>query len=75
MTRLACLLLLLVSACYVAPSAPPGQAYPPPGAQCPDIDGDGFCADIDCNDQNNSVYPNAPDTPGDGIDQNCDGYE
>ena len=71
MRRLACLLLL--SACYVAPTAPPPGA---PGAPvpCNDIDGDGYCADVDCNDQNNASYPNAPDPPDDGIDQNCDGY-
>tara|TARA_R110002096_G_scaffold44526_8_gene120205 strand:+ start:9631 stop:11025 length:1395 start_codon:yes stop_codon:yes gene_type:complete len=38
-----------------------------------DIDGDGFSANEgDCNDDNLSIYPGAPD-PCDGIDQNCDG--
>lgn len=76
MSRLALVVGLFVSACYVAPTTPP-PGSPRPGAPqqpCTDIDGDGYCVDIDCNDQNNSVYPNAPDAPGDGIDQNCDGY-
>jgi hypothetical protein len=62
----------------LAPTTPPPGGPPPGGGtqpQCTDIDGDGFCADIDCNDQNNSVYPNAADPPGDGVDQNCDGYQ
>jgi hypothetical protein len=80
MSRLALLLALLLPACYVAPTAtpPPGGAPPmhsPPPGQCADIDGDGFCADIDCNDQNDSVYPGAVDPANDGIDQNCDGYD
>ncbi len=29
----------------------------------------------DCNDGNNTIFPGAPDTPGDGIDQNCDGLQ
>lgn len=29
----------------------------------------------DCNDGNGSIYPGAPDTPGDGIDQDCDGAD
>lgn len=38
-----------------------------------DNDGDGFSpADGDCNDENASVYPGAPD-PCDGVDQDCDG--
>jgi len=38
-----------------------------------DIDGDGFSENEgDCNEDNRSIYPGAPD-PCDGIDQNCDG--
>ena len=71
MSRLA--LLLLVAGCYTAPvNSPPPQQGPPP-QQCRDIDGDGYCADIDCNDNNSAVYPGAPDPPG-GLDENCDGY-
>ena len=38
----------------------------------PDRDGDGVTvADGDCDDTDASVYPGAPDTCGDGIDQDC----
>ncbi len=39
-----------------------------------DVDGDGFEAD-DCDDMDPSVYPSAPEVCGDGIDQNCDGFD
>jgi hypothetical protein len=38
-----------------------------------DLDQDGFTPNTgDCNDDNRSIYPDAPD-PCDGVDQNCDG--
>ena len=37
-----------------------------------DFDADGFKADVDCDDFNNTVYPGAPEIL-DGIDNDCDG--
>jgi len=46
---------------------------------CADADGDGFqdvnCGGTDCNDNNDTIYPGAPDQCGDGVDQNCDGTD
>ena len=41
-----------------------------------DHDRDGYApADGDCDDTDASVYPGAPETAGDGIDQDCDGAD
>jgi hypothetical protein len=40
-----------------------------------DLDGDGFTRDEDCDDTDATVYPGAPETPGDGVDSNCDGND
>lgn len=40
-----------------------------------DRDGDGFTDDVDCNDEDPMVFPGAADTPGDGLDTNCDGFD
>jgi hypothetical protein len=40
---------------------------------CVDADGDGFCADVDCDDHDAAVHPGAAEVCGDGLDNDCDG--
>ena len=46
-----------------------GDGYGDSGAQSPVIPG------TDCNDADGSVYPGATETPGDGIDSDCNGTD
>ena len=43
------------------------------------MDGDGvpsvLCGGTDCDDTDSDVSPNAPDSPYDGVDQDCDGLD
>jgi bacillopeptidase F len=49
--------------------------------QCTDADSDEFYAEAvcgtaqDCNDNNDTIYPDAPEIKHDGIDQDCNGYD
>ncbi len=85
-TAMALLLGLSLSACgdksgdtgtepASEPTAEPGaeMAY---GVPMVDEDGDGYYADEDdCDDSNADIHPGAEETPGDGIDSNCDGED
>lgn len=61
----------IVSDFYVGVTAETSDA----ARDCLDNDGDHFCLPEDCDDNDPSIYPGAPEIPGDGIDQNCDGMD
>jgi putative metal-binding protein/hemolysin type calcium-binding protein len=44
-------------------------------ALVPDVDGDGVSKPTDCNDENPAIRPGAPDTPQNGIDEDCSGAD
>jgi len=54
--------------CRVAPETSGGVCGPP----CVDDDGDGFCADEECDDSADTIHPGAAEICGDGLDQDCD---
>ncbi len=48
-----------------------GDGWP----ECGDGDGDGWLIPDDCDDADPDVHPDATDTPGDGVDQDCTGAD
>jgi len=52
------------------------EAFNQLGGPAPvDADGDGFVAEVDCNDTNPTIYPGAIEVKFDGVDQDCNGYD
>jgi hypothetical protein len=56
-----------------APPAPPGGGGGGSSPSPVDRDGDGVSPPADCMDTNSTVWPGAPEIPGNGIDDDCTG--
>jgi len=70
MKKLFSLLSIIVLAAGVALFSDYAQAGKPV-----DNDGDTYKSNVDCNDNNPTIYPGAPEIECDGIDQDCDGVD
>jgi len=64
-------LALVLTACDPDPSDTGAQDTGPDAVT--DADNDGFSTPQDCDDENAAVHPDAPETCGNGLDDNCDG--
>ncbi|MCA9489444.1 MAG: putative metal-binding motif-containing protein [Myxococcales bacterium] len=45
------------------------------GIAVTDEDGDGYLSDVDCDDTNADIHPDATEIDGDGVDSDCDGED
>lgn len=72
-------MLLGLGACIGGPERRPESVieadYGVPDTGYLDADQDGHRSQLDCDDDNDAVYPGAPETVGDGVDSNCDGSD
>ncbi|MCB9674088.1 MAG: putative metal-binding motif-containing protein [Alphaproteobacteria bacterium] len=50
-----------------------GNKYGVPDTGFLDRDGDGYLENVDCDETDITIHPDAEETPGDGVDSNCDG--
>ena len=64
--------LTVTMGCPTAVTADYGSAAES-GWEDEDFDGDGYTADVDCDDGDETIHPDAEETPGDEVDSNCNG--
>ena len=69
----ALLMGLALAGCDEPPVAQPEYGVAFDSSVYVDQDGDGWTpADGDCNDDDETIHPEAEETPGDGVDSDCD---
>lgn len=57
---------VVLAACYGSPPKETGDTSPT------DFDADGYTADVDCNDADDAVHPDAVEVCDDTVDNDCD---
>ncbi len=68
-------LLLGVSLALTGSACVTEAEYGVPASAYLDEDGDGYLSDVDCDDTNDQIHPDAVEETGDGVDSNCDGED